>query len=161
MRELGFGRLQTPSSAAEGGASRGGPISPRPRTLPKRLAGSAGALGLNLLPMDQFSSASAEPAVPVSLKPEPRRLKDGTSGSMLGVILGLLDRQSLALSERDGGAGSRGPAPPGPGAPSKRRREPSREGRSGSGPSRLQLLANLSSSKPPPPKPERSLATTR
>lgn len=60
----------------------------------------------------------------------------------------MFERQSLGLSDTLGNLSSlRGP--------SNRRRDESREGKSGSGPSRLHGLSNLPSS--PPPKPERSL----
>lgn len=150
LRETGAARLHSPSSAA-GVLSLGGPISPRPRRLPNLLPGappSEGPLGLNLLPMVQFSSLSAAPgATPSRLpKPEPRRFGISLSGG--GALRGLLERQSLMLSDTAGGGGSR------PGGPSTRRRGPSRS-RSGSGPSRLHGPANFSSSNPPPlPNPD-------
>ena len=57
--------------------SFGGPISDRPRKLPKRVPGepaSAGWLGLNLLPIVQLSSVSAGVDDSWGLKPEVRRL---------------------------------------------------------------------------------------
>lgn len=162
LRDNALGRLQVSSSAGEVG-SLGGPMSPRPpRTLPNRLPevlSSDDALGTNLLPFAQTSSVSAGPWDPPSwaLNPEPRRLKPGSSsaGGLDGDARAgaRLDLQSLMLSETAGGGGSRE-------GPSKRRLVPSpREGASGSGPSRRQLPENLSSSNPPPPNPERSLAT--
>ena len=152
-----LGRLQSLSSVILGG----GPDSPL-LTLPNRLPGrspSVGAAGRNLLPMCQLSSVSAGPGGGASRDGGPRRRKEPSESCEDAVEVragGRAERQSEALSETEGGGGSRGPAP----GPSKRRREPSREdGRSGRGPSRLQLLANLgSSSNPPPPKPERSFS---
>ncbi len=66
------------------------------------------------------------------------------------------ERQSEALSDSEGGGGSRAA----PGGPSNLRRDPSRdEGASGRGPSLRQFPANFgSSSNPPPPKPDRSFS---
>lgn len=140
-------------------------MSPRPRMFPNRLPGPApagGSLGLNLLPFDHVSSRSAALTAggPPSLKPDPRRFMDTPDSESIEPAVedrtaAREERQSDAVSERDGGAGSRVE-----GGPSNRLREPSREeGRSGRGPSRLQFPANLaSSSNPPPPKPERSFA---
>lgn len=151
LRESVRGRRQSLSSATLAGG--GGPISPRERRLPKRLPGrspSGGPLGLNLLPICQVSSVSAGPTGAGSREPGPRRLKppsDSDGGGRTGAREDA--RQSEAPSDTEAAGGSRGP--------SKRRRDPSREGKSGRGPSLRQLPANLgSSSNEPPPKPERS-----
>ena len=159
--EIARGRLQSDSSGGLG-VSFGGPISGRPRTLPNRLPGSEGGAGLNLLPIVQVSSVSAGPTgAPSCRRPDPRRLNEGPwsasgGGALEGDDLGgaRLERQSEAESATVAGGGSRD------GGPSKRLREASRDdARSGRGPSRLQLDANLSSSPPPiPPKPDLSLA---
>lgn len=155
LRETGP-LLQSLSSVTAGG-SLAGPKSPR--RPPNRLRGSSGGpLGTNLLPLDQTSSESAAPEGPPSWarNPEPRLLGGSNSeGGLEGEARAggaRLERQSLILSETAGGGGSRDEGP------SNRRREPSRPANSGNGPSRRQLLANLSSSNPPPPKPERSFA---
>ena len=114
LRDSVRGRLQSLSSSG-GGAPAGGkpPSPPRPRMLPKRLPGPSGGppLGLNLLPIVQFSSESAAPCCgPPSwlLKPEPRRLNPGPS-SLVGDVTGegrtaggRLDRQSPMESETAG-----------------------------------------------------------
>lgn len=143
-------------------------MSPR-RKLPKRLPGrsgrsppSGGPLGRNLAPFAQVSSVSAGPRGAGSREEGGRRPyepSDSREDRLEEVrAAGREERQSDALSETEGGGGSRGA----PGGPSKRRRGPSpREGMSGRGPSRRQFPANLaSSSKPPPPNPERSFSVT-
>lgn len=164
FREMVRGRLQSLSSGTLGGPPRS-----FLRRLPNRLPGrsgrsllSVGPLGRNLAPFAQVSSKSAGPRGAGSREGGPRRLKEPSDScdDCVEVRAGARDdRQSDAVSETDGGAGSRGA----PGGPSKRRRGPSpREGRSGRGPSRLQFPANLaSSSKPLPPNPERSFSVRR
>ena len=152
------GRLRQSLSSGGLGASRGGPISPRPRPNREEGGASGGPLGLNLPPIVQVSSVSASPdGGAFSRKPE-RLLKDGppTSASGGGARGGARDeRQSDALSDTDGGAGSRTD----PGASNRLREESRDEERSGRGPSRLQFPENFSSSRPPgPPNPWRSLA---
>lgn len=137
-------------------------MSPRrrlPNRLPDRSDDSGGPLGRNLPPLTQVSSVSAGPRGAGSRGPGPgpgpRRLKPPSdSGLSWEEVRGGArdERQSDALSETEGGGGSRGP-------PSNRRREPSRdEGASGRGPSLRQFPANFSSSNPPPPKPDRSFS---
>lgn len=163
FREIVRGRLQSLLSSP---TLAGGPISPR-RKLPKRLPGrsgrsppSGGPLGRNLAPFAQVSSVSAGPRGAGSREEGGRRVNEPSDSreEKLEEVRagGREERQSDALSETEGGGGSRGA----PGGPSKRRRGPSpREGRSGRGPSRRQFPANLaSSSKPPPPNPERSFS---
>lgn len=147
-------QFSSPSPAPVGGASRGGGISPR-RILPNRLPPPSSA-GLNLLPFDQTSSVSAKPGSPEGAKLGRFLSRDGVSkpaGGMRGD--GRLERHWSI--ESDTGTGGPGRSP---GGPSNRRRETSREGASGNGPSRRHGLSNLASSSnpPPPPKPERSLA---
>ena len=69
LREMEVGLRQLSSSAGEVG-SRGGPMSPRLRTLPNRppldARSSEPADGTNLLPFAQTSSVSAGPEAPPS-----------------------------------------------------------------------------------------------
>ena len=139
--------LQSLSSVAAEGGSRGGPISPLPFILPNLLPGPESSEGLNFAPMVHDSSRSAAPGAsednPTFFR---RRDPDWTSDS--GGARDLLERQSLAPSATLGSGSGRGP--------SNRRREESREGRSGRGPSRRQGLSNLLSS--PELNPDLSLA---
>jgi hypothetical protein len=79
LRGLGLGRAelrQSASSDIEVG-SLGGPISPRPRTLPNLEPSSRfeGGAGLNFVPLVHSGSLSAAPNCPSGMgKPLPRRL---------------------------------------------------------------------------------------
>jgi hypothetical protein len=147
-RVVGLGRdalLQSPSSAT---VELGGGMSPFPLMLPNLLPGVLSVLssdGLNLLPFVHESSRSAAPAEISEPKPGPLRLTEpeGVSGSPAGRGRRLA-RQSVFPSDTLF-------------IESKRLRGPSREGASGSGPSRRHGFSNLPSSAPGP-KPGRSLA---
>ena len=102
-------------------------------------------------PITHFSSVSAGLISPSGVgveKPEPRLLFGGTSGSAAKRV-GRFERQSVLFSDADSRPASELPIPSNflrlPSRP------PSRPGRSGKGPSRLQFPENLSSSNAPPP----------
>lgn len=151
LREIALGLRQSLSSGTFGA---GGPMSPLPRTLPSLLPGPSdgGALGWNFAPRTQVSSASAREGG-ASSRVDDRFANRGGLGPRTGPREAA--RQSEVCSETDGGSGSRSREP---GVLSYCLRDPSREGRSGRGPSRRQGLSNFSSSMPPL-KPERSFAS--
>jgi hypothetical protein len=144
--------LQSPS-AGESGAL-GGPMSPRPLNVPNLRPGPSSSLGLNLLPIVHVSSLSAAPAFSEAKNAEFLRLEAASGSGGGGGRVGRLERQSLEVSETETGGGARSD-----GGPSWRRREESREPRSGRGPCRRHSPENFGSSELP--KPERSLAKMR
>jgi hypothetical protein len=122
-------------------------MSPRPLFEPNLRPGPSSSLGLNLPPMVQVSSLSAAPPPSEPTKAEFLRLGASDSGAR-GGREGRLERQSREVSETPDGRSD--------GGPSLRRRDESRESRSGSGPCRRHSPENFGSSDPP--KPARSLA---
>jgi len=129
-------------------------MSPRLLRLPNLLALSSddGAVdGLNLLPITQTSSLSANPPWLSGVeKPEPLRLENASGSGAVERVR--VERHSLATSEIPGWNRSIAAA-------SWRRREPSREScKSGRGPSRLHGLSNFESSSITAANGDRSLA---
>lgn len=144
------GPLLQSLSAGDSGTLDGGPMSPRPLCEPNLRPGPSSSLGLNLLPIAQVSSLSAAPAPSEPTKAEFLRLGASDSG-VRGWRVGRLERQSLEVLETEKAPDARSA-----GGPSWRRRDESREPRSGSGPCRRHSPENFGSSELP--KPARSLA---
>jgi hypothetical protein len=94
--------LQSPSPGESG--ALGGPMSPRPLNVPNLRPDPSSSLGLNLLPMVHVPSLSAAPKL--SENPEFLRLEASASGGGAARD-GRLERQSLEVSETEGGGGPR------------------------------------------------------
>jgi hypothetical protein len=136
----GRGPLLQSLSAGESGTLEGGPMSPRPLNVPALRPEPSSSLGLNLLPIVQVSSLSAAPALSET-NAEFLRLEAASDSDGAGGRVERLERQSLEVSETEEGGGCRSVC-----GPSWRRRDESREARSGRGPCRRHSPENFGSS---------------
>ena len=96
--------LQSPSPSESG--ALGGPMSPRPLNVPNLRPDPSSSLGLNLLPMVHAPSLSAAPKLSEGKNPEFLRLEASASGGGAGRD-DRVERQSLEVSETEGGGGAR------------------------------------------------------